>query len=464
MSAPRILLAIASLCCALPAAGETQGVRPHVVLISLDTLRADHLSAFGYARETSPRIAALAAHSVVFEEAYSHSQKTAASHMSLMTGLHPEVHGVGNPGNSRVRARLSDQIPTLAEQLRAAGYRTHALHGGGNVSAEYGFDRGFDSYEQDIDLERMLQRARERVAAEAGRDGAPLFLFLHTYKIHGPYTPREEDARRFVDPAYAGRIVSSWKQLAELAPGWPERNRLYWERVDATSAADLRHLSDLYDAGIYYTDGRVGEFLDWLAAQPGWARTLLIVLSDHGEEFGEHGQLRHSTLHRETLHVPLLMRFPGADPALQPRRVKSLARLVDVLPSVLEFARVQAPAQLEGHSLLPVLRGERREPGFVWSQTKRGGAQALRVGDWKLIRSGDGEQLFRVSRDPGERTDLRAQEPARAALLGAQLDALVAAAAARRDALGGAPAEAALDPETARQLEALGYLGEQPAE
>jgi arylsulfatase A-like enzyme len=135
-----------------------------------------------------------------------------------------------------------------------------------------------------------------------------------------------------------------------------------------------------------------------------------------------------------------------------------------VLPSVLEFARVQAPAQLEGHSLLPVLRGERREPGFVWSQTKRGGAQALRVGDWKLIRSGDGEQLFRVSRDPGERTDLRAQEPARAALLGAQLDALVAAAAARRDALGGAPAEAALDPETARQLEALGYLGEQPAE
>ena len=186
MSAARVLLAIAALCCAPPAAGETPALRPHVVLISLDTLRADHLSAFGYARETSPRLAAFAERAVVFDEAYSHSQKTAASHMSLMTGLHPEVHGVGNPGNSRRRARLSDQIPTLAEQLHAAGYRTHALHGGGNVSAEYGFDRGFDSYEQDIDLERMLGRARERVAAEAGVSGAPLFLFLHTYQIHGP--------------------------------------------------------------------------------------------------------------------------------------------------------------------------------------------------------------------------------------------------------------------------------------
>ena len=460
MLAPRVLLAIAALCSALPAAGEAPAARPHIVLISLDTLRADHLSAWGYARETSPRLAELAQRAVVFEEAYSHSQKTAASHMSLLTGVHPEVHGVGNPGSSRTRARLSEAIPTLAEQLRAAGYRTHAIHGGGNVSAEYGFDRGFDRYDQDSDLERLLARARERVA-QAGRDGAPLFLFLHTYKIHGPYTPREQDARRFVDPAYAGRIVSSWKQLRELAPGWPERNRLYWERVDASSPADLRHLSDLYDAGIYYTDAQVGAFLDWLAAQTAWSRTLLIVLSDHGEEFGEHGYLRHTTLHRETLHVPLLMRFPDREPALQPRRVKALARLVDVLPSVLEYARLPLPASLEGHSLLPLLRGEQRAPAFVWSQTKRGGAHALRVGEWKLIRGGDGEQLFRISTDPDERVDLRDAEPARAALLGAQLDALLAAAASRRAALG-APLEGALDPETARQLEALGYLEEAP--
>jgi arylsulfatase A-like enzyme len=237
---------------------------------------------------------------------------------------------------------------------------------------------------------------------------------------------------------------------------------VYWQRVDPKRPEDLRRLSDLYDGGIHYTDAKVGGFLTWLAAQPGWPRTLVVLLSDHGEEFGEHGALRHTTLHRETLHVPLLLRFPDARPEHRPRRVASVVRLIDVMPSLLDYAGLPLPDPVEGRSLLPLLRGEAAPPAFVWSTLRRGGATALRVGEWKLIRSGRDEQLFRVTTDPGEQLDLRAAEPVRAAQLAAQLDALLAAAENRRAAFG-AGEVAPLDADTARQLEALGYLDELPA-
>jgi arylsulfatase A-like enzyme len=443
------------LCAApAPAAPPESAPRPHVILISIDTLRADHLSAWGYARETSPRIAAFARDAVVFEQAFSHSPKTAASHMSLFTGLHPEVHGVANAGAERRVTRLSDAIPTLAETLRAAGYRTHAVHGGGNVRAEFGFARGFESYVDDPRRNAWPKLARELVERHGDAD-EPLFLFVHTYQVHAPYTPPEALARRFVDPAYAGRIVAT--PASERLGAWHERSHAFWKNVDPESPQDLRHLADLYDAGILAMDAPLGDFLDWLAARESWRRTLLVLLSDHGEEFGEHGELEHKTLHREALHVPLVLRFPDARPEHRPRRVADVVRLIDVLPSVLEYAGLPVPGHVEGRSLLPLLRGEAQGPAEVWSQIRAGSAAALRRDDWKLIRGERGAQLYRLSDDPGEQRDLAASEPARAAELAARLDALEQSAARLRDSFT-APQHGALDPETARELEALGYL------
>jgi arylsulfatase A-like enzyme len=375
--------------------------------------------------------------------------------MSLMTALVPEVHGVGNPGRDRIRVRLSDEIPTLAELLRGVGYRTRALHGGGNVSAEFGFERGFEDYVEERELGAWLARAREVVRAHEAAPGAPLFLFLHSYEVHAPYDPPAEHARRFVDPDYAGRIVGEREALARMP--YSERMRFFWDRVDPASADDLRHLADLYDGGIHHTDAELGAFLEWLGTRPLWQDTLLVLLSDHGEEFGEHGALRHTTLHRETLHVPLLVRFPGDDPALRPRRVADVVRLIDVAPTLLDFVGVASPPHAQGRSLLPLLRQGDAEPVPVLSQIRQGSAAALRVGDWKLIRGRDGERLYRLSSDPGEQVDLRDAEPARARELAARLDALLAESAALRASFA-APRTGELDAATEAQLRALGYL------
>jgi len=171
--------------------------RPNLVLVSIDTLRADHLTAYGYERSTSPEISRLARQGILFERAFSQSPKTATSHMSLFTGLYPPAHRVANWGERRVR-RLSDDVPTLATLLVRAGYRTEAYTNGGNVSARLGFGQGFDSYQEDRGAESVFdsaQRALDRFVQEAdGGARAPFFLFLHTFQVHDPYVPPAEFA------------------------------------------------------------------------------------------------------------------------------------------------------------------------------------------------------------------------------------------------------------------------------
>lgn len=443
--------------CAPPSSGPPS--LPNLILISIDTLRADHLSAYGYERLTSPSIDALAAESVLFENAFSQSPKTASSHMTIMTGLYPEAHGLVNWDEVR-NQRLAVGVPTLADSLRAAGYRTEAYTWGGNVRAELGFDRGFDVYEHSREaVFAEAARALERFAADPAM---PFFLFLHTYQVHDPYAPPAEFADRFVEPDYSGRIPSSAEELGEAIGGkrsWWRRHLAYWERVDPGSAEDLQRLRDLYDAAIAFVDGQIGAFLSRLGPLGLESDTVVILLSDHGEEFLEHGRLLHDSLFQEVLHVPLMIRFPDGDGALAPRRVTNLVRLVDLTPTILDHLQLPIPPRVQGTSLMPMLRGDNDGPLVVPSQWSTSGMQAVRVGHWKYVRDPRSSLLFDLSTDPFERRNLVAQHPERARRLRDSMEQILAASRTLRESFDLEPAPIELDEEAREELKALGYLG-----
>ena len=435
-----------------------------LVLISVDTLRADHLSAYGYARETSPRVDALAAEGVLFERAFSQSPKTASSHMSLMTGLYPEAHGVENYGEGG-GMRMSAQIPTLATLLQRAGYRTFAFTGGGNVTGRFGFDQGFEIYENALGVERAFRLGTEAVEAlsRAGRgeSAAPFFLFLHTYAVHDPYTPPARYAAPFVDPGYDGKIIRSGflLRLITFSTQWRSRHKAFWERVDRGNEQDRRHLVDLYDGTIRYTDDQIGKFLSRFEELGLDKEAVVVFLSDHGEEFYEHKGFLHDCVYQEVLHVPLIIRFPAGEPGKHSgRRSPEVARLVDVMPTILEYVGLPIPEDLQGRSLLPLLLGEESTPRPVLSQWRWRKTAVLQDRGWKYIRGRDKDELYDLAADPGEKRNLASREPDRGRVLREEIEALLAESQSLHDTFhpGG---KVEPDARTLRDLKALGYVG-----
>lgn len=457
-----LCLAAVGLSCRQP----VEPPRPNLVLVSIDTLRADHLTAYGYERSTSPEISRLASEGILFEQAFSQSPKTATSHMSLFTGVYPPAHRVANWGERRQR-RLSDDVPTLATLLAQAGYRTEAHTGGGNVSARLGFDQGFEIYEEHRGADLPFEGAGKALDRFVGDDrevSPPFFLFVHTFAVHDPYVPPSAFAEEFVDPSYSGGIVGSQEELERLAGGtnyWA-RNAEYWNRVDRNDPADIQHLKDLYDAEILFTDSQFAAFrehLRWLGLED---ETIVVVLSDHGEEFLDHGGFLHNAMFQEILHVPLIIRFPASLGLASGRRIQEVVRLVDVVPTLLEVLGLPAPEHLQGESLLPLVEGSEALARPVFSQWLAGGRiVALRDGDWKYMRVKRQEQLFDLSADPRESVDRFSARPEVLAKLRQRVDEIIGESHAYAETQTPTrPPE--LDQQTRDQLEALGYLGEDP--
>lgn len=406
--------------------------RPNLVLISLDTLRADHLSAYGYPRPTSPRIdAMLAARGTLFTDVSTTFPLTSAAHMSLMTGLSAAV--LSRPGV----LDAATPVTVLAEALRDAGYVTGAYTEDALLAGMFGFWFGFDRF-----VERPL--AGEARGTETFLDGARFlranrgrrfFLFLHTYKVHAPYVSSPAYAR-FAAPA-------DWSgPLAER--GIPPEQRPF---VDA------------YDRAIREADDQVADFLREIDRLGLADDTVVVLLSDHGEAFGEHGLVGHGFGgHQEQLHIPLVLRGPGIPAG---RRVTTPSGIVDVLPTVLDLLRLP-PLDVQGRSLRDTLDGalatDDRALSFQWIEP---GARGLRRGAVKLLEtSARSPQLFDLARDPGERAPLDD-----APLLAAQQAALATATREdeqRRDALStattsAAPAQGGVASE--RMMESLRNLG-----
>ena len=426
------------------------GPRPNVVLVSIDSLRADHVGAYGYPRPTSPRLDRLAAEGVAFDAAWSTTTWTLPSHVSLLTSLYSEVHGVSEDG-----IRMTEGQTLLSEALRGAGYRTAAFVSAPFLNRLYGFDQGFDFYD---DTTIPLRRHRESHQGSTGpalhaaivrwlreEPAKPFFLFLHYWDVHFDYEPPPAFVAPF-DPGYRGADeFRNFEKNRAIHPGMAPR--------------DLERLVALYDGEIAFTDHHLGLLFDELERLGLYDESLIVVTSDHGDEFFEHGAKGHmKNLFETTLRVPLLVRFPGG--AAAGTRVAEPVSLVDVAPTVLDAARVPRPAAFGGESLLPVVAGEGRRRARPLFASLYGQAWTVRQGDLKLVRTEDEdgamrEELYDLAADPAEARDLaaaRQQEARNLSQLLARWRKL--AASQRREAAR--PFEKG---EGLREtLEALGYL------
>jgi arylsulfatase A-like enzyme len=298
---------------------------PHgIILISLDTLRADHVGVYGYYRNTTPFIDAFAEESIVFENAVVQAPTTLPSHMSIMTSLYPHSHGV------KRNTSLPSENLTLAELLQQGGYKTAAFVDGGWMRAVFGFSQGFETYdgEEKIGIAKILPKVKKWVDKNKSH---PFFLFMHCYDIHSPYDPPPPYDMMFQDTVYTGSFVAGTENLRLAA----------WNQI-RLSDQDLRYTIALYDGGIRYTDEMIGEFFAYLRNAGLYDNSLIIVTSDHGEEFMEHGSFLHWRLYyRPNLHVPLIMRVPTL--TKKEMRIDTFVQSIDLLPTILDFAKLPPP-------------------------------------------------------------------------------------------------------------------------
>ena len=446
-------------------AADASAPRPSIVLVSIDTLRADRLSSYGNAQPTSPALDRIAAQSIVFDQAFSQSPKTATSHMSLFTSLYPAAHGVRNLNESR--QALPKGIPTLASLLAQAGYRTVAITSGGNVHGGLGFSRGFERYEEM--REEEIEGGAEVILQLPETPRKRCWATTPQSRCSSSCTPTRRTIPTSPPPAIVtcSRIRRTPGASSVTIPAWSptcvERrirgrplSRAFWARVDAHDPADRQHLLDLYDASIRYVDDQLGALVARLERLKPPGGFILVVLSDHGEEFQDHGAWQHNTVYQEIVRVPLVMRFPARD-GVAPRRVASPVRLIDVMPTLLERVGIPPPRVMDGSSLLPLLRGK-LAPRPVFSQWN--GLVGFREGRWKLVRKGVlKSELYDLQTDAGEQHDVWASHRALGEALSAEARRIVSAGEAFHATTTAAPA-AEPDPELLEQLKALGYLGD----
>jgi arylsulfatase A-like enzyme len=412
-------------CVVVLSACEPPSSPPNIVVISIDTLRRDHVSAYGYDRETTPRIDALAVDGALFLDAVSTSNWTLPSHMSLMTGLPPSVHRVEDD-----RTRLFKAVGTLPQALSHAGYATAGIASHVYLGEKFGFARGFDHYANTPDQAADAVTDQAIAWLESQR-GESFFLFLHYFDPHWGYAPPEPFRSRF--GAVDRSLGTSDFLLQHLDPELP---------LPEDALPDILRL---YDGEIAFTDSQIGRVVDWLRDRGELDRTIIAVTSDHGEEFGDHGSFGHAThLYGEVTRIPLVLRYP---PALAPGARAGAVSLTDLPLTLLSLAGVRAGDQFggSGHNISAPLEPARK----VVTESTRWGPKRFAIQDARMklvtralysptvLTKQNGQiiaeptamhvrapALFDVSRDEGEVTDLL---PSADAAIGKDLqDALLA--------------------------------------
>jgi len=400
--------------------------RPNIVLITLDTVRADRMGFLGSKRGLTPQLDAVARQSIVFERAYAQAPLTPVAHASIFTGTYPQFHRVQDFGH-----RLSPDLPFLPDLLHAGGYNTAAFVSSIILDPRNGFapgfERGFDVFDAGFHRRRkgenryaaMERRAEDTIAraiqwlGKSARN--PFFLWVHLWDAHDPYDP---------PPAYAKRFPS--------AP---------------------------YDGEIAYMDAALGKLFAALRSKELLDNALIVVVSDHGEGLGQHGEKTHGVfLYDETIHVPLLVKLPQGK--LAGERVQAAVSQVDLAPTILELARLPVPSAMQGQLLVRLLgaKSPTDRPSYAETQySKRAfGWSPLaswRAGNYLYVKAPQ-QELYDLSADPGAKQNLAEKNKSTATRFAAQLEEFL-----RRTAGSGQETQQSnLDPKLVEQLTALGYV------
>jgi arylsulfatase A-like enzyme len=389
----------------------------NVILISIDTLRADHLGVYGYGRDTSPNIDRLARESVLFDQNINTGGGTLPVHVSMFTSLPPIVHGIW-PSSGRA---LDSARVTLADQMHAAGYHTRGYTGGGFVRARYGLGQGFDSF-----YDRGGNFAVELPMLNQWLDtyhGGKFFLFLHTYDVHSgfdklPYDHGAELNRRYT-AGYSGGFDGCKAGLCASALLSHVNAEVVAKRLHASdvfSAADIAYMMGLYDGGIAYVDGELGRFFEGLKVRGLWDKTVLVLTADHGEEFAEHRLFLHDQNYEELAHIPLIIHFPHG--AFGGRRISELVSTLEVMPTILDAVGIPSNPEVEGESLMPLIASGAEGLGHIYIA---GALEKLRTPAWSLMATEAGPaQLFDLRHDPRETRNVIRSRPQLARSLYAQ--------------------------------------------
>lgn len=436
------------------------GAAANVLVVVIDTLRADALGCYGARRPTSPRIDALASRSFVFEQAFSSAPWTLPAMASLFTGTYPSMHG--QTESQGPRSRLSPDLVTLAEALRAAGHETIAFSAHPWVSPSFGFGQGFTPEAFHMSAypggdAQVTANALQWLDArrETAGTGHRFFAYLHYMRPHSPYNPTAE-AQHLV----LGNVPAPPPFSAALARAPTEQSfGLLSEgaRGGWMSEEDAAYLRALYDAEVRLADDQVGAVLEALRARGLEDETLVVITSDHGEAFLEHGEMVHgSGLHKEMLHVPLILKLPGQASA---RRITHRVQNVDVMPTILEALGLPVPAQVQGSSVLP---GGPRRREAVFAEAAFGDAHRhvkLMKGRFSFVgdpRSLSDSRLHDLLADSLEVQDVAARHPSMHRRLRQEADRFSMNNERRRVPL--ARTAPVIDEETGERVRALGYV------
>ncbi len=445
-----IVIGAGALLALLSFRGDQAASPTAIIVIVVDTLRADRLAAWGASREVTPRLDAWIERAVVFEQARVPSPWTLPSFASMYTGYYPARHRarvIDALGHPREFIGVDEELPRLAEIVADAGWSTAGFTTNRFLDPEFGLARGFQDYRQTWD--RKTDPPRANVAVDAaldwleGRGDSPLFLALHVFDPHLPYDPPLATLGRFSE-GYEGEILLPVKRLRKIRSS----------RMVSTDA-DRKFIADVYDEDLAFADEHLGRFLDGLEARGILDRAIVVLTSDHGEEFWEHDGFEHGhTMYDELLHVPFAVWAPG----VEARRVPEAVTLTDLMPTLLDAVGFPVPEGLDGISLWPAIAARKTPPKrillaeFPLYVTPQ---RAIIDWPWKLVEfiQDEEQELYDLESDPAEQHDVSEDHPD-------IVERLLAVTADRfvptPGDTSGIPVE--LDEDTLETLRALGYV------
>ncbi len=378
--------------------------RPPIIIFDIDTLRADHLGCYGYGRDTSPNIDAFAEQAALFEWTFAQGPNTPPSQSSILTSLYPSSHG-------RIvrKDSIAEEAETLAETLSAAGYRTAAFVDGGMMAAGFGLEQGFDLYDDDGGgIEKIWPKVSgwiDRHLKNAAWSKAPFLMLIHCYDVHSPYEISPWRFRdRFLPELSEVPPAAFTSRMSEvMSDTWKRRNE---EPPPLLGPAKLEYAEAMYDGGIRHVDARFGELVKTLKNNGLYDQSIVVVISDHGDTFQEHGSLFHEQIYSEVTRIPLIVRFPESQFS---GRLSPVVESIDLMPTLLDFASISTPETAQGTSLLPMLRGEPWTPKVAITESPyRGRRLAAASENYRLLltkKTGIVE-LFAYREDPLEQRNL----------------------------------------------------------